>query len=329
MSLSIKKSACLLCKELWKLEDRDKIAELVNSLYERSGFSLLQSFSHIQFLGPLHVYRYRNRYGEFFKKKGIQFESPSLSEEEILLLEEAHSILQFISRRCLSGIMNKYPSLENVFDLNSKFEYSNHLDIDVQQIFDENILDEIINSFCSNIYVETILNVPEHTVFSNIDLLKATVIDWLNKLNQDIDDIPSWMGSPPQVDEDANLLKLISSVVCLSQIINNLNQLLFQSFFLDKLPLFDINNIIDIDKNSSCHICHDIVLVTRDDFLFEMMRFGYPIVLFKNPINSEDATVLMGRILSHSFEWGDYGQTQKLFFRELDDMLCSYSNLLH
>lgn len=333
--MSIKEACYKLSKEIWKLEIREDIKNIIHSMNfipkdsteeqrQYSNYAYVSKHQKAQFMGYLIV-----DYKKDLLSDNPTFTFDGLQEDTLNIIKKCNYILQYINEKCIEDIVAKHPNLKNVLTIYSLFDYPEYA-YDINTLIDVNKLTPLISSFKNSDIIKCILNfnqnelskIPEN-VFLNVilELRERIIQSGVNNIPEDFHEII--VNHNPSVQ--IVLAKIFLIILSTREMINNILNMLYQAFLTDKLSIFDENNIINIDSYNKTLLSSGLIILTQPtkaDFhtnVTDLVLCNIPEFNINN-----DLFFVEGTQFSFSQE---NGQTKKYFLRMLDDNLNPYFNL--
>lgn len=336
--MSIKNELYSLCKELQKINLREEIRNLIIDLSrctdktmwtekDRSAFGSLAEQQSAQFMGYLIVDKKRDE----IEKSGL-LKVPPINDYERELLKKAHFIINYLCKKCISKIISRIPNLTNTLNPYFQFSYPNY-SLNIHDLIDIQVFKNIEDQFNDSMPVKNIYNLPSDlSIKIDSEKYLGLVIGFTNRINncgvhdspKDFNDL--YLRYTPG-SQEYNALKLLFSVLCVREILKIMNQLLYQAFLNNKLPLLDQDNIINISKQNSHSVGEGITLLNQPNG-DEIFSNPGDLILLKVQLNTYKLDTLCfidEKTLSFS---KDFGDTQEFYLRVVDDDLNPFMNLL-
>ena len=249
-----------------------------------------------------------------------------------VLLKKAHHIIKTLNDLLVLPIIKTSPALSGALNPYSIFSYPSY-QYDINEIVDPEIFKGLINAFANSAPVRNILNTPDslRNQISSENYLTSSLmfIDKIGKYG--VHDAPQDFHELKQNikvrSAETFVVNIIFSVICLRKIISIIDQIIFQAFLTDKLPILNENNIIKILKQNS-HMVGDGLTLLIQAVGSEIFSPPGDLMLVKLQANNHniDKLCLVERA-SLNFS-RDFGNTAEFGLRALDEQLNPYFNLL-
>lgn len=333
--MSIISNSYEACKVVKTTPFRAEMKELIRGwMRSDSPFSMLEYMSRgvgKQFLSFLFVNHNRDRLG----KAPFPVSFPELQPQHLKLIQEAHFCLQRINQLCLRDVISLLPTLEQVLDpyADRRFEsiktegFVLPLDLDTFK----NVASAFSNHYASAILRRRLIEFPNLTKISSEHYILAT-----HKIRQAIGDA-GLFNVPKDISELHRMLdpkspqyalsNIAMALVALHDSIENLDQLLYQTFIEDKLIALDNDNVIEIDKAIRNYIGESMQLLVQPMGREMLSRPGELVI-----VDIKDGSFVkhgLFKIFSKSDRiLGKYGSTSTFDLRGLnDDLSCFFHNL--
>lgn len=340
--MSILKDAYELCKTVIKSPLREEVSIMMNEInhfqlvqigqrldkYEMGKSIRNQSAekANIQFYGYLIANRKRKEI-----EKELNCLVPELSQKHLNLLTKLHKEFMFMDEKIFSLLpsnlihrrtLNPYSMYGNIVTKDSSFKSS---------IFSEDQLDRLKSSFRRHKGFQEIGKIPIK-LYSELNKISDEKIESANYVFTDKLFKAGVMTHPDEMLEAirsakrGNALipvKYMFSLMCIRESIHTLNQLIYQAFLQDKLPVYNEDNLISIESSShlggkgySLKSQHEYSLKPRD------------LVHVINPYDTEPIPKLC-QIESATISFkNEFGSHEDLKLRVIDEDLNPFQGIL-
>lgn len=266
--MNLKDQTFQICKLVQKLPERQSIKNLLLSLMyakieegenerKKSDYGYIAKNYKKQFLGYLYV-------DELIVSKGKSIPGvklSSLNDEEMKLIKQGHIFIKKIIGGCLDVLNKIVPKISYVIDPYSDFKITD----DFNNIEEINVGKEYIDTFNQCFqelkiiknFEESVKQLPSMSQYSPEQLRQE-----LNNFDKLIRD--SFFQESANLSNDVlklmdrgkdgkNFKKFLISLIYLKSILLNLSQLLFQSFYDDKIFSYNIENTIKVENSSTSY----------------------------------------------------------------------------
>lgn len=330
------KSACFnLTKAIKASANRASIRDLINSLNhvkqedqnterDRAEFGVHARHLYIQALGYLIIEQNRD---------AIPFPLPRLSSNEIKVLAELHRQLVIFDKKSVARLVKEIPLGEEVTNPYLNYKYTLSVADKKAGFFPKKQTDEVIQEFHNHPgIVQALAYKPQSADKLDKEKYLQGVLAFCNRLqNVGVHDAPDELlrlalANPIQ-DQRGRVLMHIAGVATVRASLQTLNQLLFQAFYIDKLSLFDENNVIKIVKLNSHVVGEGITFSYAMDGSTFMVEPN-DIILLDGPVVGRES-VALGWVQSQKISLSDdVGHIGTISAWLLDDNLNPYGGLL-
>ncbi|MEW5323697.1 hypothetical protein V2J23_16685 [Geobacillus thermoleovorans] len=252
---------------------------------------------------------------------------PELSKEQIDLLTKLHRDMLLINKACISllpgnlthhEVLDPYALYESIISLPENYSPFLFEEEDIQSIktaFKTHKGFEIIRKIPINLLNE-LNKIDSKNLLEVIEEFKVRFHRaGVNRYPKDVEEAIA------EAKKNKTLIptKYIFSLLCIRYSLRNLNQLIYQAYFQDKLPILNEDNIIDI--KSSSHFAGKGYLVTAQQ-LDGFWDIGPgDLIHLIDPLNGEKSPILCqveGITLKVS---KDFGMTYDFKLRALNEDL--------
>ena len=332
--MNIKTETFNICKEIKKIELRNQIKDLINELNksskqnigtDRSYYGEIARNQNTQFMGYLLVDERREEI-----EKDRPSKVPEIELEEKELLKKAHYIIKYLNEKLTHSIVERVPNLKSTLNPYSQFTYQEY-SLDITQIIDIGIFDNLIEVVNNCNVIENIDNTPNKLI-QNIPyktylgpvlaIIKRIERYGVHNTPEDFKYLNFKEDSPEYI-----LNKLLFLLMSFRKILENINQLIYQAFFMDQLVVLDNNNIINILENNTHMIGQGLTILIQPIVAREIFTNSGDIILVKhNFSNINKLCVVEGENISINMELGNQIEFK---LRTVDDNLNPYFGLIN
>lgn len=333
--MNIKTETYNMCKEIKKIELRNRVRGLIDELNisskknkgasnDRSEYGYIARNQNAQFMGYLLVDEKREEI-----EKNSPSKVPEIELEEKELLKKAHYIIKYLNVKLTHSIVERVPHLKSTLNPYSQFSYP-EFTIDITQIIDISTFDSLIEAVSNCNVIKNINNTP-NKLTQNIPSEKYLdpVLAFIKKIER------YGVHNTPEDFKDLNfredsseyiLNKLLFSLMSFRKILENINQLIYQAFFMDKLVVLNDNNIINILENNT-HMIGQGLTILIQPIGREIFTNSRDIILVRhNFSNINELCVVEGETISFNIELGNQIEFK---LRTVDDNLNPYFGLIN
>ena len=333
--MSIKTETYNICKEIKKIELRNRVKGLIDELNisskqnkgasnDRSEYGYIARKQNAQFMGYLIVDE---------KREEIEKDSPSkvpeIELEEKELLKKAHCIIKYLNEKLTHSIVERVPHLKLTLNPYSQFSYP-EFTIDIKQIIDIGIFDNLIEAVSNCNVIKNINNSLNKLIQNNpSEKYLGVVLAFINKIESyGVNNTPEGFknlnfkkDSPEYISN-----KLLFLLMSFRKVLENINQLIYQAFLMDKLVVLNDNNIINILENSTHMIGQGLTILIQPNAREICTLPGDLILVRHNFSNINNLCVVEEENLSFSMEIGNQIEFK---LRTVDDNLNPYFGLIN
>lgn len=334
--MSIKGECFNTAKKIWELELTSQVRKLLtdlnstsedksNTLGDRSHLGYIARRQRAQFMGYLIVDYKRDYINE---KSGDNI--PNISDKEREILKRANFILSYINKKSVENITDAIPNLTSTLSIYSNFEYPDY-EYKIEELINVSDFLPLIESIKECEITKNILNSPREFACSipsdsylgaSMEFNTRLQRKGVHEVPQDFVDLNFDKNSPEFIARN-----LILSAMCLRQTLKNVATLLFQAFQIDRLPMLNENNIINIENYNSNLVGKGLTIAIQPNGV-EILTDVEDLILYKFKFHQEqEEGICLVEGLSTSFSQ-DYGWVQKYKLRVLNDNLNPYFNLI-
>jgi hypothetical protein len=326
--MNIRSGAYDLCKTVLKSKQRDDIKRLIfeiNRDKEGGGhLGYLARQEGLQLLGYLAFEKHREALANLPSLGLI----PPLADEARQLFEQTHKQFQVLNHQCLLPITNEVPQCLSAIDPYKKMNYVLPADTPDSQIMSLNAINRMAQLFHRHPAFEVALStkplipkVAEADYVNTVKSLLDTIYKSPTVLSNTAASLP--INAPQRV-----FMRHMIALSCLRDALQNLDQIVFQAIFLDKLPLLSEDNVMHIGAYNSSIVGQNISITFQPDKLFTHPIDPYLIILAKIGYKKLPIDGLF-RVERVDFSFSqDLGESFTLGLSEIDDNLNSFSHLL-
>jgi len=333
--MSIKTETYNICKEIKKIELRNRVEGLIDELNisskqnkgvsnDRSEYGYIARKQNAQFMGYLIVDEKREKI-----EKDSLFKVPEIELEEKELLKKAHCIIKYLNEKLTHSIVERVPHLKSTLNPYSQFSYP-EFTMDITQIINISTFDSLIEVVSNCIVINNINNTP-NKLTQNIPSEKylGQVLTFIKKIER------YGVHNTPEDFKDLNfredsseyiMNKLLFSLMSFRKILENINQLIYQAFFMDKIVVLNDNNIINILKNNTHMIGQGLTILIQPIAREIFANLGDLILVKHNFSNINKLCVVEGENISINMELGNQIEFK---LRTVDDNLNPYFGLIN
>jgi len=333
--MNIKTETYNICKEIKKIELRNQIKDLINELNisskqnkgasnDRSEYGYIARKQNAQFMGYLIVDE---------KREEIEKDSPSkvpeIELEEKELLKKAHYIIKYLNEKLTHSIVERVPNLKLTLNPYSQFSYQEY-SLDITQIINISTFDSLIEAVSNCNVIKNIDN-TSNKLIQNISSKNylGLVLAFIKRIErygvhntpEDFKDLNFKEDSPEYI-----LNKLLFSLMSFRKILENIDQLIYQAFFMDKIVVLNDNNIINILKNNTHMIGQGLTILIQPIAREIFANLGDLILVKHNFSNINKLCVVEGENISINMELGNQIEFK---LRTVDDNLNPYFGLIN
>ena len=242
--MSIKNEAFKLCNTIWNSANREELQQVVNKLKSSTR-------GHPNLLSPtpiLGLLLYDQHALKAFEGKSAVEELAGWDERELKLLFGMHNRVRLFNAQCLKPLMPRLA--EAVEAINPYKEYPQKLSTEgfEELIFSDDDADRVAQSFHSHPAFDVALSTLS-SIRERFDYVNA-----LTQLDREIAQSgpggePSWISNFEQAEmlqhPHLESFRHIGALLSLHSSLSNLDQLIYQALFQDKLPQINRTQIID------------------------------------------------------------------------------------
>jgi len=333
--MNIKTETYNICKEIRKIELRNQVKNLIDKLnrsseqdrstdIDRSYYGYVARNQNVQFMGYLLVDE---------KRKEIEKNSPSkvpeIKLEEKELLKKAHYIIKYLNEKLTHSVLERVPNLKSILNPYSQFSYS-EFSMDIKQIIDIGTFDNLIEAVSNCNVIKNINNTPNKLIQNNpSEKYLGVVLAFIKKIES------YGVHNAPEGFKNLNFKKdspeyilnqLLFSLMSFRKILENINQLTYQAFLMDKLVVLNDNNIINILENNT-HMIGQGLTILIQPFASEIFTLPGDLILVRhNFSNINELCVIEGENISFNMELGNQVEFK---LRTVDDNLNPYFGLIN
>lgn len=335
--MSLRSDTYKLCKIVSGSKQRSKIKALIWDLnhatedeiktgQHRSSFGFAARQIRAQALGYLVVNRDKERIAKDYPP--LRW-TTGLTQEEVLLLAGTHQQLVALDQLCLNPLIEIHPQFLPAVDPYYRYGYQFPDVVPEVELFSQEEMDILSNSFRKHPAFKVISDSVEVAQKSLPDdqLIKAVNGLEIKLLQAGPLHTPkdlSYLAHIPEANAPERItFRFFSALLCLRASMDILNELIFQAILVDKLPVFNNDNVLNYESVTTHLGGTGIALLCLPDDL----DIDIGLVLIKDP--TVNIPVDLCRIeaikVENSNELGDVGYVS---VRLIDEYLNPYSNLL-
>ena len=253
---------------------------------------------------------------------------PLLDENEKRCFGRCHSYLKYLNKELCQNLILKHEGLKPVLD-----PYSNILIIpdeeNIEDIKKEIDISLLIDSFKDTVAYKNIINYNEVDIskipakqFSEFFALINKEIKELeieNSVSRDTENIIMQINNP----NNKGLIKFMFSVVSIRYMMMYMNQLIYQKFEDNKLPMIDENNLITYSNHSNL-LGEGIIALTQPSPLEYLIEPG-DLILFSGLREKNQLCEIEGTTLNFQRE---EGSTKRYKLRNINNELNPLYNVI-
>ena len=284
----------------------------------------------LQFVGLLIVHHQRDQINQ---KSAFKI-NDDLSNKETQEIENIFLDFHHLNYRCLEPLLIKYPQLELSLFHYLSFEFP-------KPSIDQNRKINLIDNSVLNDFLKTFWEHPSFEIIqNNIGLLKNQSAEYIASAKRSIEKFIAngeLKSSPAfreysqlaETTKEKRLQKFIFGVICLSNTIVVLNELLFMAVCYDRLPKIDESNLLTYPRIYSDNIHNGLEIVCQINE--KNINLIGPSWLFfmENKLNpGVNRSVLNLCIHKNISITQEYGEEITLNANTIDENLNPYANLL-
>lgn len=331
--MSILNETYQVCKNIIKHPIRNDVKLLIKLLNtssslnpsdnsDRSGFGYLARNRNLEFLG----YLVTHIQSEEIKKIIPIINFNPLKDSEVELFEKAHFTIIQITKMCLRNLLVSFPNAELALDNYSNFPYKFKTQ-PVEEVFssDESIT-KLVNAFeqhPSYLFIKDnirklprIIDIPKNHLLMTILAYSREFLKSEPRLMSS--DASQILELSRQKSEQADLLRITFSLFCLRLSLKNINKFLYMSFFKDKLPILNNENVFNIKSNHK-NILGDFLILESQPIGAELFAIPTESILVKLDLKNHtiDSPYYI-ESMSSSF-MSEYGDKQEFSLRKIDE----------
>jgi hypothetical protein len=338
--MSILSETYNICKSIKSLPIRKEVAALINVLNttsspnspgDRSTFGYVASKRGVEFLGYLNTHIHSDEIKKLFPQGRFN----PLADEEVKLLEKAHSLVMGIHDACLNDLIKIFPNCIMALDTYHDYPYEyGKLQDETSLEMDEPIrrLVDAFEQHPSYLLIKRNINkCPNALNIPKNDLLITMLACSRDLLVKDYklisDESSQVIEAARKKNGQADFLQILFSLFCLRLSLRTLNRFIYLSFFQDKLAVLDNNNVFHIKTHHTNFL---------GDFL-ELDNQPSDSELFSNPgdpilVKLDTGNFVINspyRIDGMTLSFGEYGEVQGFELRKIDDHLNIISSFYY
>lgn len=332
--MSILTETYQVCKNIIKHPIRDEVKSLIkllnvssshnnpNDKSDRSEFGYFARNRNLEFLG----YLVTHIQSDEIKKIIPVINFNPLKDSEVELFEKAHYTITQINKMCLGDLLKPFPNAELALNNYSNFSYK-YKTQPIKELFSfDDSIAKLVNAFeqhPSYLFIkENIKKFPKIIDISKNHLLMTILTYSRDFLKSD----PKFMSNEAlqimelsrQKSEQADLLRITFSLFCLRLSLKNINKFLYLSFFKDKLPVLNNDNVFNI-KSYHKNILGDFLILENQPTGSELFAIPTEPIIVKLDLNNhtiDSPYYIQG--ISSSF-MSEYGDKQEFKLRKIDE----------
>ena len=335
--MSLRSDTYKLCKKVSSSRHRSEIKSLIWDLnhatedeiksgQHRSSFGFAARQIRAQALGYLVVNRDKDSLAKDYPP--LRW-TTGLTNDEVLLLAGTHQQLADLDQFCLKPLTENHPQFLPAVDPYHRYGYQFPDEVTEVELFSREEKEIISDSFMQHPAFKIIFDSMEVAQKSMLDdqLIKAVNGLEIKLLQAGPLHTPkdlSYLANIPEANAPERLtFRFFSALLCLRASIDILNELIFQAILVDKLPVFNNNNVLDYESVTAHLGGIGIAVLCQPDDID--MDIG--LVLVKDPTLTipVDLCRIEAIKVENSNELGDVAY---VLVRLIDENLNPYGNLL-
>jgi hypothetical protein len=335
--MTIKDAGYQLCRRVKESMLREQIATLLLSLniskpgHGRGTFGYYARSQRAQVMGYLIIDQQRDQLNAESPHRGI----PPLEDDERIFLASVQKQITDLNRRCIEPLTEALPDCARAVDPYNRFAYVEPPDIPSIDFISKDSTSELVSQFQEHPALSAVLKcvrdldealTPDHFLSDVLEMTES--IMKLGPL-EGPDNLYDYRRS--KGDNRSVHTLLMTALLCLRDSLSNLNQLLFQSIFTDKLIFLDQTNIIDLGPRISHSTSYGVTLVCQNigrsmlDMILLNPRF---LLLLDGEVIGVPHNLLLRIENFRERTTSNSGRTVQLELRNIDDHLNSFPFLL-
>ena len=302
---------------------------IVEQIKNKRGFNeILQNYCSNQFADFLYVNQIKDELTQNFNQQGMNIQFEELIEKELLYIERAYSLIFNIYKTCINELINLNIKFLEYLDPYRKMGITTSNNFQINDCINIDSITPLVSSFKSLKQFMTLKQLYPKLIDSGLlEFIDINYNNYLSFLWKPMDEIPTGLAGPFNKESNEFLIhRFICNLASLKAIIENMNQLMYQSFLSKQLKCFDTNNILKVLKHSSNYFCEDITLFTLAESAEKIVQPSEIIVINVNSKN-KFARILLSSEQKLSFS--PRGLTQEFTARTFDESIDPYSRLIH
>lgn len=336
--MSVRSECFTVCKEIKGLRIREEVKKILESINlsheneigtkrDRSIFGHFARKQHCQFMGYLLVDHKRSEI-----EKKYPFSIPELQHSELQSIRTAHALVRYINTTAVEDLIKRSPYFSkslNPYSLASYPDYTVNLD----ESININMLQGLITSIKESRVVSHLLSAPIEIVnrIPN-DKYHEVVLEFINRIEtmgvnispEDFSKRNRFLAKPTTQEM---LLDVFCSLMSLRKMLYNVNQLIYQAFYNEKLLFLTEENIINILNNTAHSVGKGLTVLSQPDIYSHTPELGEIIVIKIEHKDFQLNELCAVEAINSKFEFED-GHTDKLDLRVIDDDLNPYFSLI-
>jgi hypothetical protein len=321
--MSILRDAYKLCKEITQLEERLMIKNALSNIqsddkYGGNALDYLARRHGLQVLSYLIIEQSHDQNYLMISQ---------LPQEMRLIFEQWHMQLQILNNLCLRNVLEYIPACRIIADPYANELYQIEENHEVNTPLSIDIIEEFTQTFQQHPAIQNILSL-------DLDLIRLNEQSYIDNFNffsslfGDPNELFRLILSTPRKSPQQLMVYHILTILCLRDAISNLDQLLFQAMYRDRLPILNEDNIIQISGRASDILKNTITITyqTNDQVAPFLEPNNLVLVKVKETNYPIDGLFRVNNIqydYSHSL-----GERNTVEMYEIDENLSCYSNLL-
>lgn len=331
--MSILNETYQVCKNIIRHPIRNEVKSLIkllntssasnpNDKSDRSEFGYLARNRNLEFLG----YLVTHIQSDEIKKIIPVINFNPLNDSEVELFEKAHNFIIQTNKKCLKKLLASFPNAELALDNYSGFPY-NFKKQPIEELADlDESIKNLVNAFelhPSYLFIKEnigkfskIVNIPKNHLLMTISAYSRDFLKSEPKmLSSEASQI--WELSR-QKNEQADLLRITFSLFCLRLSLKNIDKFLYLSFFKDKLPVLNNENVFNI-KTHHKNMLGDFLILENQPTGSELFATPSEPILVKLDLNNHtiDSPYYIQGISTSIMS--EYGDKQEFDLRKIDE----------
>ncbi len=326
--MSIKERAYGMCKDVRASLSRPTLKAVLAGL-DAGQFGYLARNQNIQFLGYLMVDKKRSA----IENGPFPIQIPPLAQEDLSILETAHSELVLLNRRCISPLVDQLKLSEAIVDPYNRYEYSLPSGTADASFASAEATDAVVSSFKNHPALSIAIDsrLPQMSMVSKEQYVKSmlTFDEILNRVGvfHAPKELTDMMRGESHNSPGRIVTRHFIALVCIRASLSILDQMVFQAILRDKPAFFSEENVIAIKKSASNLVSRGLAITYQptEETLFVQCT---ELVLVKlKGLGMESAELWRVEAIQSEFSQ-DFGEQITIDLRNVDDNLNPFAALL-